>query len=217
MKTRRPNRLPFSQIYSSNNCFFVTVCVEGRDCVFWDVGAGFIRPLRLIENQPTTGSINASPTSIKLSPLGKIVEQTWSGLPDYFENILLDEFVIMPNHFHGIVTFLDTPVRKSNGENVGLSEIIRTFKAKSTKLIKDNVGAGFIRPLGLIENQSTTGSINASPTKEYHNFQWQKSFYDHVIRSEKDLDRIREYIHTNPLKWELDVLNPANEKMFKLL
>ena len=48
------------------------------------------------------------------------------------------------------------------------------------------------------------------------NFQWQKSFYDHVVRSEQDLHRIQEYIYNNPLNWELDLLNPKNNDKFEM-
>jgi|694.fasta_scaffold63943_3 putative transposase len=211
MKTRRPNRLPFSQIYTSNNCFFVTVCVEDRVCVFWEkfVGAGSIPPFF-----ESSGNTEVSPTNCfnNLSPLGKIVEEVWFGLPDYFENIILDEFVVMPNHFHGIITFLDVQVRKSNGKNVDLSAIISSFKSYSQKRIRDWVGETSVFP-----EDSKNGGIEPAPTNfNYHKI-WQKSFYDHVIRNEKDLDRIREYIQNNPLKWDLDSLNPENQEVFKSL
>ena len=65
-------------------------------------------------------------------------------------------------------------------------------------------------PNGLINHAPTeqtmpSGSINASPTKI-----WQKSFYDHVIRNDRDLQRIEEYIYNNPMTWEVDSLNPGN-------
>lgn len=184
-QTRQPNRLPLESIYNSNNGFFITICTHNKECIFTD--------------------------GLKPNKLGQIIQKEWSNLTEQFTNIELGEFVIMPNHFHGIITFLDIPTRKSNIQEVGLSEIIRTFKAKTTKIINEVVGAGFTRPHGIGEysvsavNQSTNGSINASPTKI-----WQKSFYDHVIRNEKDLQRIREYIFNNPLNWEMDSLNPKN-------
>jgi REP element-mobilizing transposase RayT len=68
------------------------------------------------------------------------------------------------------------------------------------------------------QNVINDGELKFAATKElinsYHTI-WQKSFYDHIIRDEKDLQRIREYIYNNPLKWELDILNPKNDEQFR--
>jgi putative transposase len=121
-------------------------------------------------------------------------------VPNMFENIILDEYVIMPNHIHGVLTFLDTPYYRESKREASLSEVIRAFKAKSTKLIRDN-------KIELVDAVSPVGRMNAAPTHI-----WQDSFYDHVIRNEPDLQRIREYIFNNPLQWELDELNPVNRQ-----
>ena len=221
--TRKPNRLPNKEIYKSNNSFFVTICVQDRVCCL---------------SQIQDGKVNLSPNT------GEIVEGVWLNLPEIFTNIVLDEYVIMPNHFHGIITFLDIPTRKSNGKSIDLSEIIRTLKAKSKRLIDQKIEERFIvqKETGFISQKETGfivqketgfivqeetgfiprnqhGSINASPTNasptNLLNFQWQKSFYDHVIRNEKDMKRIQEYIYNNPFKWELDLLNPSNNDKFQ--
>ena len=221
--TRKPNRLPNKEIYKSNNSFFVTICVQDRVCCL---------------SQIQDGKVNLSPNT------GEIVEGVWLNLPEIFTNIVLDEYVIMPNHFHGIITFLDIPTRKSNGKSIDLSEIIRTLKAKSKRLIDQKIEERFIvqKETGFISQKETGfivqketgfivqeetgfiprnqhGSINASPTNSSPanslNFQWQKSFYDHIVRNEKDMKRIQEYIYNNPFKWELDLLNPSNNDKFQ--
>ena len=217
---RKSTRLPFSQIYNSNNSFFVTICVEGRMCIF--VEENFNSPKITVNN----GQINLSATV-------KIVKQTWLNLPDYFENILLDEFVVMPNHFHGIITFLDVPKSKFTGKESNLGKIIKYFKARSTLQIKQLlVEEKLVSPLsppatspktkplqnGELKFASTKTTMQLDHTQivstkdliEKHNTIWQKSFHDHVIRNEKDLHTIREYIYNNPLQWDLDSLNPRN-------
>ena len=117
-----------------------------------------------------------------LNDYGKIVEKCWLDLPNHYKNCILDTCVIMPNHIHTIIEI-------NNILNVGtgfkpvptghsLSEIIRGFKTFSSKYI--------------------------NKLKNPNIFQWQRSFYDHVIRNETSLNKIREYIIENPKMWERD-------------
>jgi putative transposase len=130
---------------------------------------------------------------MNLSKYGEVVDQSWYELPQHYVNCSLDIFVVMPNHVHGIIVI--------NNENIvgngfkpfpthGLPEIIRGFKTFSSRKI----------------NERIVGNDR---------FQWQKSFYDHIIRSEKSLNNIREYIQNNPLQWDLDREN-ALSKNFNL-
>jgi len=118
-----------------------------------------------------------------LNDFGKIVEKRWKDLPSHYKNCELDFFIIMPDHIHGIVMVnnsLDT-----ESKNHSLSEIIRGFKTFSSKEI----------------NQVTRNEAK---------FQWQKSFYDRIIRNEKELYEIRKYIEQNPTKWDIEKNNPEN-------
>ena len=122
-----------------------------------------------------------------LNKHGEIILRCWNDLPIHYDNLKLDMFVIMPNHVHAIVV-IQNPV--GNGlkpfptKPHGLSEIIRAFKTFSSRRINEN-----------IRNSDC--------------FRWQKSFYDHIIRTEPTLDQIRTYITNNPLQWAEDVENPA--------
>ena len=122
---------------------------------------------------------------MNLNHYGEIVNQCWYELPKHYLNCSLDSFVIMPNHIHGIIV-IDNEKIVGNGlkpfPTHGLSEIIRGFKTFSSRRINEMI-------------------------KEGDNFQWQKSFYDHVIRNEKSLTNLRQYIMYNPVKWELDIEN----------
>lgn len=111
--------------------------------------------------------------SIKLTEEGKIVESCWYDLPNHYSNIILDEFLIMPNHVHGIII-----IAKLSGESQthGLSEFIRAFKSFSSRRI----------------NELHRSIVSAT---------WQPRYYDHLIRSDNELDRIRMYIRNNPRNW----------------
>ena len=127
-----------------------------------------------------------------LNDLGKIAERCWIDLPNHYMNCALDEFTIMPNHIHGIVVIDDelltnhvvTGLKPVTTKNHSLSEVIRGFKTFSSRRINE------LNPALL--------------------FRWQRSFYDHIIRNEKSLEKIREYVVYNPLKWELDRNNTEN-------
>ena len=99
----------------------------------------------------------------------------------------------MPNHIHGIIVIKNeniVGIGLKPFPTYGLSEMIRGFKTYSSRKINEEI-------------------------KNSKKFQWQKSFYDHVVRNENELFRIREYVQNNPLKWDLDRENPRS-KAFNL-
>jgi putative transposase len=136
---------------------------------------------------------NIENDTIKLNEYGKIVMECWHDLPAHYMNIKLDVFTVMPNHVHGIIVIVGNGLKQrmcvGNGlkpfptiKMHGLSEIIRGFKTFSSRRINEKI-------------------------KNRQNFRWQKSFYDHIIRNELSLNRIREYIVHNPQQWATDIEN----------
>ena len=165
MKDRKANRLE-GYDYSEGGCYFVTICAQSREELFGEIIGG----------------------EMVLSEAGEIVTARWQWLSGRYDYVELDEYVMMPNHFHGILIIQSRrdrsrPVPTDALKIKSLSELIGAFKTTSSKRIHEN---GFT------------------------SFKWQRSFYDRVIRGDDDLNRIREYIRNNPLKWALDEYNPAN-------
>jgi putative transposase len=118
---------------------------------------------------------------------GKIVQSEWEGLPNRFPGLELDEFVVMPNHIHGILVITENleysqPAKRPRPT---LGDIISDYKGAATYHIR--------HPSGLAE------------------FEWQKGFYDEIIRDTAMLDHIRHYIATNPEQWLTDKLHPSND------
>jgi REP element-mobilizing transposase RayT len=148
---------------------------------------------------------------VRLTTAGEVVRATWAGLPTHYAGIDTDEFVVMPNHVHGIIRIRVgaglKPARRdvhgvpegaaiTVGTGVGaglepaptvrqhgLAEIVRGFKTFSARRINDQRG--------------TPGA----PV-------WQRNYYEHIIRSEEEMDRIREYVRDNPAQWAADRDNP---------
>ncbi len=134
---------------------------------------------------------------MRLNAAGRMVAFAWQAIADHFPQVDVDAFVVMPNHMHGIIVLIGdgrgtacrAPTREQFGKPVpgSIPTIMRSFKSAATKRIN--------------ELRNTPGV----PV-------WQRNYYEHVIRNEDDLARIREYIASNPLQWALDRENPANIK-----
>ena len=161
-----------------------------KDYDYAQSGAYFVT-ICVRDRQCLLGSI--SDGEMKLNENGLIAAESWDWLSTAYPFIALDEGTIMPNHLHGII-FINQP--QEGGSRTAptvprplpLSRLVGAFKTVSSKQInihRQRPGAPF----------------------------WQRSFYEHIIRHEESLDRIREYILTNPLRWQLDRENPqANGK-----
>lgn len=117
------------------------------------------------------------------------MEDSWLDLPSRFPGIELDEFVVMPNHIHGILVL--------SSEGGGPSTNLKT--------LSDVVGA--------YKSLATNAYIRGVKTQGWPTFRvrlFQVRFHDHIIRDEADLERIREYIALNPMRWDEDKNNPSN-------
>ena len=164
--------------YSRSGAYFVTICTKGRQFYF--------------EEFPD---------------LRKVVQAQWKGLKTKFPKIELDEFIIMPNHVHGII-FVGTtqgplikdpcPVRPVG--HVGATHEL-PLQSRQKMLLPKLVG---------YFKMNTAKKINQILGRSGRAF-WQRNYYEHVVRSERELKRIREYIQNNPLRWESDRENPKSE------
>jgi REP element-mobilizing transposase RayT len=132
-----------------------------------------------------------------------MINKWWLELENKFKQIKLDEHIIMPNHMHGIIIINESSVgddlrvvpqdndkKREMRDNLSLPEIIQWFKTMTTndyiKGVKQNIYAPF------------------------KNHLWQRSYYDRIIRNEKELNNTREYIYYNPLKWDWEKNHPEN-------
>lgn len=132
-----------------------------------------------------------------LNEAGKIVRACWDEIPAHFPHAELDAFVVMPNHIHGIIVIVDhgsrdtacrVPTMESFGKPVpgSLPTIVRSFKSAVTRHIN--------------QSRDTPGQ----PV-------WQRNYYEHIVRNEHALNRIRNYIETNPARWAHDRENPRRQ------
>ncbi|MDN3512774.1 MAG: transposase [Candidatus Brocadia sp.] len=161
--------------YSRAGAYFITICTYNKECI-WG---------------------NVTNSEMQLNEYGVIVENEWVKTAEIRSNILMDKYMVMPNHVHGIIIILDddrdTEHRVPTFEQFGkpmsnsIPTIIRSFKAVTKKRINET-------------------------RKSYGKPVWQPRFYEHIIRNRDELDKIRQYIIDNSLQWEFDNGNPDNTK-----
>jgi putative transposase len=119
-----------------------------------------------------------------LNEYGEILEHCWNDLPNHYPNLKLDQFTIMPNHVHGIMIIKN--VHDVPDKTHGLFEFVRALKTFSARRINEH-------------RQSPGIPV------------WQSRFHDRIIRDEKELHHIREYIVNNPMNWENDAHNSIDD------
>ncbi len=129
---------------------------------------------------------------MKLNECGKIAERCWLKIPQHFPHVTLDEFIIMPNHVHGIVVIDNT----NNGHIV--------VGAKNFSPLRNNRPCGTSQTIGSIVRGFKIGVTKWIRQHTDIYTVWQRNYYEHIIRNDMDLQRIREYIINNPLNWESD-------------
>lgn len=175
--------------YSQPGDYFVTICVQNRECLFG-----------MVENQ-----------KMILSDIGIAAETCWQNIPEHYPNVRLDEYVIMPNHVHGIIKIVDNINGGSDVvgvQNVGVQNIepLRNIEPPQPKQNKyQHIIPG---SLGSIIRGFKIGVTKWCNRNGYSNFQWQRNFHDHIIRNESELYRIRMYIRNNQKNWDIDNQNP---------
>ena len=154
--------------YSSNGHYFITICTKNM-----------VESLGEIKNG-----------IMGLNELGCIAHRFWNDISNHFNNVRLGEFVIMPNHVHGVVRI----------QNNHLS--VDTRHGAYLRLGKNNT-FGPLNPnsLSSIINHYKGSVKRWCNQNRYSNFQWQSRYYDHIIRNEKSQYKIEQYICNNPQKW----------------
>ena len=142
--------------YSSNGAYFITVCTQNRVCLLGGIEQG----------------------EMILNDAGKMVQNIWDEIPEYYDCIEIDTFQIMPNHIHGIIVIFQT--------KLSLPDVVHRFKTLTTKKYIDGVKQYHWQP--------------------FDKKLWQRNYYEHIIRDEQSLHKIQEYIMNNPRDWERDEL-----------
>ncbi len=170
--------------YSENWYYFVTICTKDRENKFWEIKDWIMM----------------------INDLWKLVYDEILNIPKYRENVVLDEFIIMPNHIHLILGFIWNDPRRDAINRVSTTRIDTTSIKKWWATWKNNIMLNK-NSLGYIIRIFKWKSKFLINKKQLKFFSWQSNYYDRIIRGEKELEQIRKYIIENPLKREWDKNN----------
>ncbi|MBI5063165.1 MAG: transposase [Desulfatitalea sp.] len=177
--------------YSKAGAYFITVCTRRRLCLLGDIIDGEMR----------------------LNDAGKTVHTVWESLPEHYPNVKLDAFVIMPNHMHGIVWLVGAGFKPAPTKPAPTKPAITrpaiTKPAGTTPAAKKHGLSEIVRDFKTFSARQINSIYNTAGTSF-----WQRNYYEHIIRDEESMNRIREYVSGNPAFWadykENPVYTPPN-------
>jgi len=174
--------------YSQSGIYFVTICLKDAECLLGEVK----------NNQMT------------LNPAGKMIESEWRKIPEKYPFVDIDEFIVMPNHMHGLISIKNkrrgeviSPLKINNNDKISLKG------TENVPLHKQSKHPSLGQIIAYFKYK-TTKSINImcdTPCVKL----WQRNYYEHIIRNENGYNRIRNYIIQNPSKWNEDKYNPKSK------
>jgi putative transposase len=177
--------------YSRSGCFFITVCTKDRECFLGEV----------------------SECKMNLNEIGKMSDRIWHEIPEHFPNAEMDQLVVMPNHLHGIVKILEQNKSKGADTERGLMNQTPTLQRSSDCDYSSDQWIMMKNPemkLGKIIRYFKAKSVLEIRKKVGNSFCWQRNYFEHIIRDENELSRIRKYIRENPVNWPVDEDNPVS-------
>jgi REP element-mobilizing transposase RayT len=253
--------------YTQPGAYFVTIVTQYRECRFGEIVG----------------------EEMRLNEAGQMIQTVWIELSTRFLNIQLDEFVVMPNHFHGILFIVEpaqkmvnnptgavgmgraaragtrpAPTDDTGSETVGATLVVAPDMVAPDMVAPDVVAPGVITPDVVVPDMVapdvvapgvvapdvvapdmvapgvaaprgskptlgnmvgvfksiTTGKyiqgVRQSGWPPFDRYLWQRNYYEHIIRDEAELTSICQYIHDNPVKWEIDQENPVIAQLGKI-
>jgi REP element-mobilizing transposase RayT len=170
--------------YTQTGAYFVTVCAQDRVCLFGDVADG----------------------DMVLNPFGRVAVTYWQRIPRHFPHVQLDAWVVMPNHVHGIIVITNGRGEALPAASVSTEELLHFETDLSTLDTGSNASPLQSGSLGAI-----VGNYKSITTRRINKMRhtpgervWQRNYYERIIRNDRELDAIRQYIANNPLHWEQD-------------
>jgi putative transposase len=169
--------------YSQEGLYFITICCKKKECMFGQI--------ELVEN---------SEAVMQLNEAGKIAKDCWLQIPKHFPNAVLHEYIIMPNHIHGIIELM-----KPDGSAYVGAENFQPLQTTNRVIPPKNEFQKIIpRSIGSIIRGYKTGVTKWFRSNSEIYTVWQRNYYEHIIRNEQSYHKISNYITNNPAKWSED-------------
>lgn len=200
--------------YGWNAPYFVTICTQRMDCYFGEIITTH------------SGVSTQSTTKMQLSAIGEIAKKYWVEIPHHFPFVELGEFIVMPNHVHGII-IIDKPNNDETPDAIGRDAINRVSTKPRVSTEPNNPFTEPRTQTGMNMETKSIGGITGNHNPMLHDnlsriirwykgrvsyeshkidvcFDWQPRFHDHIIRTDQSFKYISNYIQNNPLNWHDD-------------
>ena len=193
--------------YAQAGAYFITICTQDRACLFGNVVDGYMQ----------------------LNEAGRMIRSVWDEIAVFYPGVESDEFVVMPDHIHGIIVLVGATPRGRPGTEGPAPTLRPQGQAQGPA---PTGPAPTLRPQGQAQGPAPTGpaptlslpdvvhrfktlttkryadGIKQSGWTPFHRRVWQRNYYEHVIRDGESLDRIRQYIINNPVRWAVHGEHP---------
>ena len=190
MKPYHPNRHHRRSIrlrgydYTRPGAYFVTICIKNRLCLFGDVVGG----------------------QMGLNDAGKMVQTTWCEIPDHYPGIDMDTFVVMPNHIHGIIIIVGAtpcgcPFLRGCPYPGACSELQAMGQPRGVAPTGSLSLPGVVHRFKTLTTRRYIDGVKQYGWPRFDGKLWQRNYYEHVIRNDESMARIRQYISDNPVRW----------------
>lgn len=166
--------------YTQPGAYFITIGTQNRVPLFGEVVDGEMR----------------------LNDAGRVAERCWRDIPAHFPHVKLDAFVVMPNHVHGILWIVGMV------NDVGAKNFSPLHSSHISPLHPSSLPHGTSKTIGSIVRGFKIGVTKWFRQNTSVHTVWQRNCYEHIIRNDESLNRIRQYIAENPLRWHQDQENP---------
>ncbi len=179
--------------YGQNGAYFITICTNERIHYFGDIISSPVSETQNItgfETQNPSVSETQNIASLRATPIGIIANEYWQKIPEHFPFVILDEFVVMPNHVHGIINISKPTIDKAGSEMQNVPDYTNKFGSQSGNI--SSIVRGY------------KAGVKSFATINKIDFAWQPRFHDHIIRDDDELKRIRKYIQENKSNWLRD-------------
>lgn len=192
--------------YTQAGAYFVTIVTQDRACLFGDIADGAMR----------------------LNDAGRMVQTIWDDIPMFYPGVDTGAFVVMPNHVHAVIVLVGAP-RRGQPQGIAPTDNTNAGPVATARPVPADAGRGGVadgsgQPQGVAPTLSladvvhrfkslTTSryadGVERSRWPPFRGRLWQRNYYEHVVRDEASLGRIRRYILDNPANWATDLENPS--------
>ncbi len=197
--------------YSQAGAYFITICTQDRACLFGDVVDGVIR----------------------LDEAGQMIQSVWDEIPAFYPGVDTDTFVVMPNHVHGIIVLVGATPRgrpvsfdhPTLGQAQGPAPTVGDAASGQAQGVAPAVGDAasgqaqgpaptlsvpdVVHRFKTLTTKRYADGVKQSGWVPFRGRLWQRNYYEHIIRDEESLNRIRQYVLENPIRWAFDRENIA--------